>query len=139
MKLDSVQKELDTLKLKLLIFDAYRPKSAQYKLWEIVPDDKYVADPNKGSVHNRGAAVDLTIVKADSGIELEMPTPFDDFTVKAHRDCMDLPPQAIQNRKLLEDVMERHGFKGYKYEWWHFDDVDSSKYDLIDIPFEEIN
>jgi D-alanyl-D-alanine dipeptidase len=91
-----------------------------------------VANPRKGSRHNRGAAVDCTLVKL-GGSELLMPTPFDDFTEKAHRDYEGGPEEAIRNRRLLERIMEKHGFVGLKTEWWHFDDVDSRKYDLLDI------
>jgi D-alanyl-D-alanine dipeptidase len=77
--------------------------------------------PPKGSRHNRGAAVDVTLVHLADGSELLMPTPYDDFTERAHRDFMQLPDEAIQNRQSLEDVMTRHGFIGLPTEWWHFD------------------
>ena len=79
--------------------------------WELVPDERYVANPIKGSNHNRGAAVDLTLITKE-GEELEMPTGFDDFTEKAFRNCTDLSESAIKNRALLEEVMSKHGFVG---------------------------
>jgi len=96
-----------------------------------------VADPAKGSRHNRGAAVDLTLIKLD-GTELPMPTPFDDFTPKAYRDCMDLPPEVIHNRELLQRVMEEHHFRGLETEWWHFDFRGWKKYELLDIDYSQI-
>ncbi|MBV9080268.1 MAG: hypothetical protein JO102_04020, partial [Elusimicrobia bacterium] len=103
------------------------------KLWQIVPDPRYVADPKTGSRHNRGASVDLTLVDK-SGNELTMPTPFDDFTEKAHRDYSQLPPEAIKNRKILQDAMEDEGFMGLPTEWWHFDDPEWSHFALRDEP-----
>ena len=137
-KLKAVQKELSTQGLRLKIYDGYRPLSVQKKFWALVPDDRYVANPAKGSRHNRGAAVDLTIIRKD-GTELQMPTPYDDFTEKAHRDYKDLPLEAIKNRQLLEDVMTKHGFVGISTEWWHFDDVDWKNYDIMDVDFDKLS
>jgi len=131
-KLDAVQKELEHCGLGLKIWDAYRPLSAQWKLWAIMPDTNYVADPEKGSRHNRGCAVDVTLVDKN-GNELLMPTEFDTFTEHAHRDYMDLPQEVIKNRQLLEDIMVHHGFIGMPTEWWHFDDVDWEKYSILDM------
>ena len=118
--LKAVQEELHGMGLGLKVFDGYRPLSVQKKMWAIYPNPGYVADPAKGSRHNRGAAVDLTLVRLD-GTELPMPTPFDDFTEKAHRSYLDLPAEVIKNRELLEQVMEKHHFRGLSTEWWHFD------------------
>jgi D-alanyl-D-alanine dipeptidase len=136
-KLRAVQEELAPKGLRLKIYDGYRPLSVQKKLWAIMPDENYVANPAKGSRHNRGAAVDLTIVDK-SGKELVMPTPFDDFTEKAHRNYNNLPAEALKNRKLLEDLMTKHGFVGLNTEWWHFDDVDWKGYELLDVPIGSI-
>ncbi len=136
-KLNSVQQDLEEMGLGLKIFDAYRPRKIQYKFWELVHDESYVANPTKGSSHNRGAAVDVTLVDKQ-GRELLMPTEFDNFTAKAHRTYMELPEEAIKNRALLEKVMTKHGFIGLPTEWWHFDDADWQQYDLLDIPFEEL-
>lgn len=136
-KLIKVQEELAKFGLGLKIFDAYRPRRVQYKFWELVPDERYVANPAKGSKHNRGTAVDCTLVMSD-GAELAMPTEFDDFTEKAHRDYKKLPAKVIRNRELLENIMTKHGFIGLPTEWWHFDDTDWEKYDLLDIAFEDI-
>ena len=133
--LGAVQKELRVRGLGLKIYDGYRPLSIQKKLWAAVPDDRYVADPSKGSRHNRGAAVDLTVVDS-LGRELPMPTPFDDFTEKAHCDYTDLPDTVLRNRSLLEDVMVRHGFLLMRTEWWHFDFQHWGTFKIMDQPLE---
>lgn len=103
----------------LKMFDCYRPRPVQFKLWAITPDERYVANPNKGSMHNRGMAVDLTIVDKD-GNELDMGTGFDDFTPKAHVTYTNLPKKVLENRELLTQTMEACGFRGTSTEWWHF-------------------
>lgn len=121
-KLMAVCEELAGQGLRLKIWDAFRPVSAQFRLWEICPDDTYVADPNKGySNHSRGFAVDVTLVDSE-GRELEMPTGFDDFSAMADRDYSDCSPEAAANAQLLETVMAKHGLSGYWGEWWHFND-----------------
>lgn len=136
-KILELQKELQSLGLSLKIFDGYRPLSVQKKFWEIMPDERYVADPKKGSRHNRGAAVDLTITDK-SGNEIPMPTPYDDFTEKASRNYMELPAQIVINRKFLEDLMSKYGFMGMPTEWWHFDYTGWEKYEVLDIDFKEL-
>ena len=109
---------------RLVIWDAFRPVSAQFKLWEICPDPVYVANPNKGfSSHSRGNTVDITLAYEDGNL-VEMPTGFDDFTTLADRDYQDVP-EAAANAKYLESVMLEYGFKPYSGEWWHFSDIDS--------------
>ncbi len=136
-RLAEVQRALQAQGLGLKVYDCYRPRSAQKTLWDIVPDERYVASPQTGSRHNRGAAVDLTLVDKD-GRELPMPTPYDDFTVKAHRDYKALPAAALRNRQLLQDAMAGRGFIPLPTEWWHFDDPDSARYPLTDIGFAEL-
>lgn len=127
-KLIAVQEELRVLGLGLKIWDGFRPVSAQFKLWDILPDDTYVADPNKGfSNHSRGNAVDLTIVDSE-GKELEMPTAFDDFSSRADRDYSEIAATPRAHAELLQQIMERHGFQGYYGEWWHFNDT--QRYDV---------
>jgi D-alanyl-D-alanine dipeptidase len=137
MKILEVQKELKKFGLSLKIFDGYRPLSVQKKFWEIMPDERYVADPKKGSRHNRGMAVDLTLVDKE-GKEIPMPTPYDDFTEKASRDYFDLPSQILINRKFLEDIMVKHGFSGFPTEWWHFDFKGWEKCDVLDVDFKDL-
>jgi D-alanyl-D-alanine dipeptidase len=102
-----------------------------------VPDERYVADPSKGSRHNRGCAVDITLVD-HTGTELDMGTPFDDFSAKAHREYAHLPEQTLANRKLLQRIMEDNQFIGWYAEWWHFDFRQWEQYPILDIPFTEI-
>ena len=137
-KLSRAQRELERSGYGLKVYDGYRPLSVQKKFWALVPDERYVADPAKGSRHNRGAAVDLTMVRLRDGAEVPMPTRYDDFTEKAHRDYKNLPAEVLRNRQILEDVMVRNGFVPFPTEWWHFDDADWERYPVLDIGFSEI-
>jgi zinc D-Ala-D-Ala dipeptidase len=132
-----VQQKLKNQNLGLKIWDGYRPQSVQYKMWEIVQDPQFVADPKKGSRHNRGAAVDVTLVDA-TGKELAMPTYFDDFTDKAHRNYSELSSVVIQNRKILTEVMKEEGFIPLASEWWHFDALNWESYSLLNISLKEL-
>jgi D-alanyl-D-alanine dipeptidase len=132
-RLARVQNKLEKKNLGLKVWDCYRPLSIQKKLWSLVPDPRYVADPKTGSRHNRGASIDLTLVDSQ-GKELPMPTEFDEFSNKAHRDFMDLPSHIIQNRLALQTAMEEEGFSGLPTEWWHFDDPEWNLYALRDEP-----
>ena len=123
-KLASAQESLETAGYSLLIWDAFRPVSAQFKLWEICPDPAYVANPEKGySSHSRGSTVDITLVTLD-GDPVEMPTDFDDFTAMADRDYSDVSDEAAANAGLLEEAMTAAGFKPYSAEWWHYSDTE---------------
>ena len=136
-RLDAVEQDLERQGLRLKVWDCYRPLSVQRKFWALVPDERYVADPSKGSRHNRGAAVDLTLVRTD-GTELAMPTPHDDFSIRAHRDFMDLPPALLANRGLLERVMLKHGFVPFPTEWWHFDSEGWESFPVLDVDFSSL-
>ncbi|WP_157307557.1 M15 family metallopeptidase [Chitinophaga tropicalis] len=136
--LKAVQQELNKKGLGLLIFDGYRPYTVTEKMWEIVPDDRYAADPRNGSGHNRGVAVDLTIVDLHTGKPVRMPTDFDDFTEKAHHDYPLSDSTVTANRRLLRNVMEQQGFVPLATEWWHYVLKDAKKYPLTDIRFEEL-
>lgn len=102
-----------------LIFDAYRPPEAQWKLWEHTPDPNFLADPAKGSPHSRGAAIDLTLCRAD-GTALDMGTPFDAFTPLSHHGNQQIHAQAQRNRLLLMGIMTTAGWDFYRNEWWHY-------------------
>lgn len=120
LKLMDVQQELREQGLKLKIWDGFRPISAQQILWNAKPDPNFVSNPQTGTnSHSRGHTVDVTLVNAE-GKELEMPTGFDDFTSYADRDYSDCTDSAAKNAMLLQEIMEKHGFKGLKSEWWHF-------------------
>ncbi len=138
VKLQAVQRDLEGMALGLKAWDCYRPLSVQRSLWEIMPDERYVADPRKGSRHNRGSAVDVTLVDS-KGDELQMPTGFDDFTSRAHHNYMNLPEDAIRNRALLKRVMERAGFILLPEEWWHYDDGDWMEFEIMDVPLQDLS
>jgi len=120
----------------LKVFDCYRPFSVQKRMWEAMPVRGLVAPPDGGgSHHNRGAAVDLTLIKLD-GSEVEMPTDFDDFG-KAARINSTLPSKAAQrHRTVLQDAMLRAGFKVMYMEWWHFDAESPLQYKTLDVPIQ---
>lgn len=132
-KLSEAQKYVkEKFHLTLKVFDGYRPLSVQKKLWEIMPDENFVANPAKGSRHNRGAAVDLTLIDS-LGNELEMGTPYDDFTDKAARDYKELTEQVKKNRGMLDEAMLRSGFEPLRSEWWHFDYSGWQKFSVLDV------
>jgi len=122
----------------LKIWDAYRPYSVTEKFWEMVKDERYVANPAKGSGHNRGIAVDLTIIELATGKELNMGTGFDNFTDTAHHVFTQLAPQVLANRKLLKETMEACGFVAFESEWWHYSLPDPTRYDILDLSFSEL-
>jgi len=138
MALDTIQKELEMIGLSLKVFDGYRPLSVQKKMWKILPDDRYVANPKKGSRHNRGMAVDLTLVDTKGNL-LPMPTEFDSFSKKAHQNFQELPDDVKLNRWILKTIMEKHGFKSISTEWWHYDYKGWKSYNILDKSFEELN
>lgn len=123
-KLMAVQDELKEMGYRILIWDAYRPVEAQWKLWETYPNPAFVANPNNGvTSHSRGNTIDISIVYAD-GSPVEMPSAFDEFTAIADRDYDDVSETAAKNSRLLEDVMYRNGFTGYSGEWWDYSDTE---------------
>jgi zinc D-Ala-D-Ala dipeptidase len=139
--LKKVAKELALHGFKLKIFDGYRPLSVQKKMWDLIQDERYVANPavNSGT-HTRGTAVDITIVDS-AGNDLRMPTEFDDFSEKAHSDYDMVNPLAKSNREFLKNLMEKHSFKQLDTEWWHFDYIGWDNDDLfppLDISFEDV-
>jgi len=137
IRLDAVQKELEKVNLGLKVWDCYRPLAVQRIFWAILPDERYVANPETGSHHNRASAVDLTLVDSQ-GKELQMPTGFDDFSPRAGHGYQDLPDQVIRNRELLKGLMEKAGFISLPEEWWHYDDENWLQFDLMDIPFQDL-
>ncbi|MES2608371.1 MAG: D-alanyl-D-alanine dipeptidase [Pseudomonadota bacterium] len=115
--------------LTFKVFDAFRPQAAQEALWNICPNDMYIMPPTKGSVHTRGVAIDLTLIN-DAGSELDMGTPFDDFTEQSHHGAS-LPVAIEQNRYLLLGIMTTAGFDFYRNEWWHYQMFNPREYELI--------
>jgi D-alanyl-D-alanine dipeptidase len=125
----------------LTIYDAYRPWRITKKLWDatpVGPKKEYVANPKRGSKHNRGCAVDLTLHDLQTGQLVEMPTEFDDFSEKAHRDYMGASAAAIANRARLARYLEAEGFVGLSNEWWHFDFTGWEQFPVMDNPFNKI-
>jgi zinc D-Ala-D-Ala dipeptidase len=104
---------------KIEIFDCYRPLDIQKRMWKIVPNPSYVADPAKGSIHNRGGAVDITLVDS-TGAALDMGTPFDFFGIEASHNYQNLSQEIIANRELLKRTMIEKGFNSFDSEWWHY-------------------
>ncbi len=119
------------LGLRLKIFDAFRPVEAQWRLWDAFPDPEFVADPRLGSCHSRGVAVDMTLVDAASGEELDMGTPFDDFTAASHHARSDLPPAVQRNRALLLGLMTAAGWDWNRFEWWHYQLFEPQRFPLL--------
>lgn len=138
LELLKVQKELNKKGMGLKVFDAYRPYSATVKFYKVYPDKTFVASPKNGSIHNRASAVDLTIIDLKTHKEIEMPTPFDDFSIKASHKYMNLPDNVLNNRKVLKDIMLKHGFEPYSSEWWHYNYKDWKKYNIMDVSFNEL-
>lgn len=134
--LKKIQEELLQKNISLKIFDAYRPYSVTEKMWKFVHDDRYAANPKTGSRHNRACAVDVTLVDLQTKNELEMPTPYDNFTQKAHHNYNNLPKKILKNRALLKAIMTKYGFESITSEWWHYDFTGWKKFELLDIPFE---
>lgn len=134
-----VHKKLRELGLGLVIFDGYRPWSITKLFWEVTPDDKrkFVADPAKGSKHNRGCAVDLSIFDLKTGKLVDMPSGYDEFTERASPDFKGGTAEQTANRELLRKLMEDVGFTVNPNEWWHFDYKDWESYAIYDISFEE--
>lgn len=133
--LKNVQEDMKRQGYRLKIFDGYRPLSVQKEMWKVLPDSRYVADPKKGSAHNRGYAVDLTIVLPD-GSPVQMPTDFDEFSIKAHSNYQNLPPDAIKHREILKKTMIKYGFSPIKTEWWHFNYRGYKDKPVLDISFD---
>jgi len=114
---------------RIKFFDCYRPVDVQKKMWAIKPDNRYVANPKGGSIHNRGAAVDMTLVD-QAGKELDMGTEFDHFGEEAHHAYLKLSSQILENRKYLKAVMEQCGFVAQSTEWWHYNFGDRSRFKI---------
>jgi D-alanyl-D-alanine dipeptidase len=134
-----VQHELKKQGLGLVIFDGYRPWAVTKLFWDVVPEDKrkFVANPEKGSKHNRGCAVDLSIYDLKTGELIPMPSGYDEFTDRASPDYKGGTKEETANRDMLRKLMESHGFTVNPNEWWHFDYKDWQGYAIYDIPFSE--
>lgn len=137
-RLKEIQAELKKKGYGLKIYDGYRPYAVTVSFYEKASDKNFVANPAKGSKHNRGCAVDLSIIDLKTGKDVPMPTPYDSFEAAAAPHYTNLPQEIIKNRDFLIHTMQAHGFKVIYNEWWHFDFVGWQDYDLMDIPFEKL-
>lgn len=137
-QLKRIQAELKPKGYGLKIFDAYRPYTITVEFWKKASDKNFVANPAKGSKHNRGCAVDLTLIDLKTGKDVPMPTPYDSFEAAAAPHYNKLPKDLIKNRDFLIKTMHAHGFKVIYNEWWHFDFNGWPEYELMDIPFESL-
>ena len=136
--LQQVQNNLAQKGYGLKIWDAYRPYKATATMWNLIQDERYVANPAKGSGHNRGLAVDVTIIDLKTGAELDMGTGYDNFTDTAHQTFQDLSAVVLQNRQLLKTSMETAGFTALSTEWWHFYWPNNKEYDVMDFSFSQL-
>lgn len=136
--ISEIQAELAEQNIALKIYDAYRPYAVTLYFWEVQHDSCFVAVPWRGSPHNKGYAVDVSLINLETGEELQMPTGFDSFTDAAASAYMDLPEEAIANRQILADAMTKHGFTINDDEWWHYNYKDRQKYPVMDISFAEL-
>jgi D-alanyl-D-alanine dipeptidase len=127
--------------LGIVVFDAYRPWTVTKLFWDVVPEDKrkFVADPAKGSKHNRGCAIDLSIYELKTGRLLPMPSGYDEFTDRASPNYRGGTDEERANREMLRRLMEAEGFTVNPNEWWHFDYKDWQDYAIYDIAFSDVN
>lgn len=135
--LKKVQLELEKLGYGLKIWDAYRPYSITKKMWDLIGDERYVANPARGSNHNRGLAIDITLMK--DGNEVDMGTGFDNFGDSAHHSFKNLSGEVLQHRKLLKETMAKHGFTSFETEWWHYSFPNNKNYALLDVKFSKLD
>ena len=136
--LKKIQKELNKKGYGLKIFDGYRPYAITVEFYKKASDKNFVANPAKGSKHNRGCAVDLTLINLKTGKELVMPTPYDSFSAAAAAKYENVSPEARKNRDFLIAVMAKYQMNVLENEWWHYDFSGWRSYDLMDIPFEKL-
>ncbi len=136
-----VNKELEPLGYRLLIFDGYRPWSVTKVFWDVTPADKkqFVADPKDGSRHNRGCAIDLSLYNIATGKLVQMTGGYDEMTTRSYPNYEGGTQEQRDARDLLRGKMEAHGFVVYEFEWWHFDFKDWKSYRIENIPFSELD
>jgi D-alanyl-D-alanine dipeptidase len=134
-----VSEFLKPFNVGLVIYDAYRPYRYTVKFWDIIHDDRYVADPQKGSRHNRGCAVDVGLFSLKTGQFLDMPTAYDDFSDKASVSSKDRTKLQAKNVELLQKAMTSCGFQLFATEWWHFDYEGWQKYPIYDVSFQDLS
>ncbi len=136
--LAAVQTDLANKGIGLKVYDAYRPYLVTCQMFAMLPDTVYMGLPRQGSRHNRGVALDLTLIDLKTGKELRMPTPFDALVYASHPNFDRLPADVIRNRELLKTTMQKHGFTVDPVEWWHYNYKTSTTFELLDLSFDEI-
>jgi zinc D-Ala-D-Ala dipeptidase len=124
--------------VRLIVLDAYRPLSVQALMWEIFPSEGFVAPMSRGSIHNRGAAIDVTLAALD-GTPLPMPSEFDEFSERAAHSYEGCGQVERENRDKLRSIMENAGFTAYVGEWWHYNDKDLRASPLVDVPISQLS
>lgn len=136
--LSRVQTRAEAAGYGLLVFDAYRPWRITRAMWDQTPPEQreFVADPRAGSRHNRGCSIDLSLHRA--GVEVTMPSPYDDFTPAAYRSNTAAPPEALARSRMLEEWMVAEGFVPLPNEWWHYDWAEWRRYPIMDVPLEDV-
>lgn len=124
----------------IVVFDGYRPWAVTKIFWDVTPQDKkiFVADPNQGSRHNRGCAVDLSMYELSTGKIVQMPSEYDEMTERAHINYACATPETKRLREMLRSAMEAEGFAVYEPEWWHYDYKDWKEYPILNVPFSKI-
>ncbi len=135
-----VHQRLRALGYGIVIHDGYRPWAITKLFWDVTPPDKhdFVADPSKGSKHNRGCDIDLSLFDLKTGKTVLMPSDYDEMSERAYPEYKGGTDEARRLRDLLRAEMEKEGFQVYKFEWWHFDYKDYPLYRILDIPFSDI-
>lgn len=137
--LEQVQTELNAQGIGVKIYDSYRPYAITVQFYESFPDSMYVASPWTGSKHNRGCALDMTLVDLKTGTELAMPTPYDSSVKESWADAPVKDDTALKNRELMKSVMAKYGFTVDTHEWWHYNFNGWQDYPLMDMSFEELS
>ena len=132
--------KLQPLGYGLLIHDAYRPWYVTKIFWDATPPEGkiFVADPQKGSKHNRGCAVDLTLYDISTGQPVEMPGLYDEMSPRSFPNFPGGTSLQRWHRDLLRRAMESEGFTVNEDEWWHFDYKDWKQYGILNVPFENL-
>ncbi len=136
-RLKRVQDNLRTLGYGLIAYDCYRPLSVQHKMFAKFPQPGFVADPETGSNHNRGAAVDVGLIDIKGNV-LPMPSKYDEFSLRSYHVYTDAEPLELKHREILKEAMLSQGFSPISMEWWHYNAPHAQTYDLIDIPIEDM-
>ncbi len=136
--LKKIQQELNKKGYGLKIFDGYRPYATTVEFYKKASDKNFVADPAKGSKHNRGCAVDLTLINLKTGKEIAMATPYDSFSAAAAANYEPVNQEVRKNRNFLIRIMKKYGLNVLKNEWWHYDFSGWQNYPLMNIPFEKL-